>query len=52
MKITKGRLSSLPFIYSYFLKEAIMISLKTEKISIFPDGETKRTKKYSKNRNR
>jgi len=49
MKTTKGRLNTFPFIYKYFLKETIMISLSTEKVSIFSDGTMKRTKSYNKN---
>ncbi len=48
MKTTKGRLSTLPFIYRYFLKDTILISLTKEKISIFTDGTIKRTNSYSR----
>ncbi len=43
MKTSKGRLGTLPLIYRYFLKETIMLTLKTERISIFNDGTMKRT---------
>jgi len=45
MKVAKGRMNSLTTIFKYYLDENILIQLKNEKISIFSDGEVKRTKK-------
>ena len=52
MKATRGRLGSFPFIFKYYLKDSIMISLSKEKVSIFPDGSIRRTKKYIRNKNK
>ena len=50
MKITKGRLSSLPVVFKYFLDETIMINLTKEKVTIFYDGTYKQTKSGQKRR--
>ena len=48
MKATKGRLNTFPFIFKYYLKDNIMVSLTGEKISIFSDGTIKRTRVVSR----
>jgi len=45
MKITKGRINSLPVIFKCYLDDTIMINLTNEKITIFYDGTYKQTKK-------
>lgn len=43
IKISKGRLSSLPLLFHFYKKETITIQLFNERISIFPDGTMKRS---------
>jgi hypothetical protein len=43
IKVCKGRLSSLPFLFHFYKKETITIQLFNERITVFPDGTMKRS---------